>query len=758
MTERLKLGEILVQASVLTAEQLDTALEAQNATDGPRPRLGSMIARLGFATESEIATAVAQQLGVPFVDMTSATPDPSLLQALPRRIADHHQALPLDRADDGVVTVAISDPTNVVALDDLGMMLGGKLRVAVATAGSIAEAIERWYGAGEATDAVLRLGEAPTVEVLPEVQVDDDPETVRRSTEMAPIVRLVSALLADATKSRATDVHIEPTVRDLRVRFRIDGQLREVMVLPKYVHLSTISRLKIMTGMDIAERRRPQDGRGRVLIDGVEVDLRTSTLPTMHGEKIVLRLLRKDESSIDFASLGMGTHELALIERLLAMPQGLLVFTGPTGSGKTTSMYAAMRSLIDPTRNVVTLEDPIEYQINGVNQVQIDERIGLSFARGLRTVLRQDPNVILVGEIRDTETAQIAMQAALTGHLVMTTLHTNDAPAAITRLIDIGVEPFLIGSALTAVVAQRLLRTVCAQCTERADPSERTLTMLGLNRADLTGKTIVHGAGCAACAFTGYRGRTGVFEMLTINARLREQILVGAAEASIAQVAREEGLRTLRQNGLTLAFEGRTTLDEVLRATYFERQETLRCPGCRQEVEQTFSSCPFCQTELSGRHCSACRRPARPEWRSCPWCSTGLGEVVPFGEGVPRVLIVDDDEQLCAMWAALLEPDFDVTWVTSADEALRRALVDRPDVIVLDLVLPDQPGTTVVRALREQVATRGIPVMMLTGEGDQAAEIDALVAGADDFLRKPVEDDVLRARLSALLRRAIRAS
>ncbi|HEX9712825.1 MAG TPA: ATPase, T2SS/T4P/T4SS family [Actinomycetota bacterium] len=758
MTQRLRLGEILVQAGILTDEQLARALDAQAGADGVRHRLGSVITRLGFANETEIATAIARQLGVPFLDVSDLTPDPELVSLIPRRIAEHHQAIPVGRNDDGVITVALADPTNVVALDDLGMILGRRIELAVATAAAIGERIERWYGiGGGANEAVLWIGDASAVEVLPDFQMDEDLESVRRSTEMAPIVRLVNALLSDATKSRATDVHIEPYPREVQVRFRIDGHLREVMTLPKYVHLSTISRIKVMNGMDIAERRRPQDGRGRVLVDGQEVDVRVSTLPTMHGEKVVLRLLRKDEAQVDFAVLGMADDELAAMQRLLAMPQGLIVFTGPTGSGKTTSMYAAMRQLVDPSRNVVTLEDPIEYQINGVNQVQIDDRIGLSFARGLRTILRQDPNIILVGEIRDAETAQIAMQAALTGHLVMTTLHTNDAPSAITRLVDIGVEPFLISSALSAVVAQRLLRTVCTECTQRADPSERTLAMLGLTRGDLIEHTIVQGAGCPTCAFTGYLGRAGIFEILTMTTRVREQIIAGASEAGLARVAREEGLRTLRQTGLARAFEGRTTLDEVLRATYFEREDTYRCPGCRHEVERSFASCPYCQTPLAGGHCGSCSRPTKPEWHACPWCSASLTPSSPFADGVPRVLLVDDDPELCAMLKTLLSPEFDVTTAGTAEEALRRAPVDRPDLILLDLLLPDQSGTAVAEALRAQVATASIPIVMLTGEADEDAEIRALQAGADDFLRKPVEEDVLRARLSALLRRSVRA-
>jgi type IV pilus assembly protein PilB len=577
---------------------------------------------------------------------------------------------------------------------------------------------------------------------------------------MAPVVQLLNSIIADAAKARATDIHIEPQQADVRVRYRVDGVLREVSTLPLWLRAAMLSRLKIVCGMDIAERRRPQDGRARVTVDGRPIDVRVSTIATMHGEKAVVRLLPDPSGEVPLDQLGLTDDQLGPVERHLAMPQGLILFTGPTGSGKTTSMYAVLHRLASPERNVTTLEDPIEYQMHNVNQIQIDEKTGLTFATGLRTVLRQDPDVILVGEIRDAETARICVQSAMTGHLVFSTLHTNDAASAVTRLADIGIEPFLISSSLSLVVAQRLLRRVCPSCRRPVEPSERTLKLLGVKPESLAGVQLVSGAGCSACGHTGYQGRVGVYEVLEVTPSLRERIAAGASPAVLTVAARAQGMRILREVALEKAFAGETTLDEVLRATRIDLEEARHCVTCGRGIEAAFVSCPYCMTALNPRACPSCSRPVEPGWKGCPYCGGSLGTVAGVGGGPagdagsrPRLLLVEDDRATALRVRTMLEPEFDVTAAHAGSEAIEKATTTMPEIMLLDLGLPDMPGTEVLRSLRELPAARDLLIVVLTAADDHKSEIECLEAGVDDFLHKPVVEDVLRARLAALLRR-----
>lgn len=736
---------------------MEEVLARQQAAEGKRPRLGVLIHQLGLATEDEVAAALAAQLGLPFLDLATVPLDPGTVEMVPRTLAYLHHLVPIERtADDGLL-IAMADPTNVVAIDDVRIATGVReVRVAVATASAVQEAADRLYGLeGAATDLVNRLGVATGVEVLPELDIDeDDVDLLRRSTNLAPIVRLANAVFADAVRGRATDIHVEPQASEVKIRYRIDGLLREVMTLPKHTHAAFVSRIKIISGMDIAERRRPQDGRGKIRVESVDVDTRVSAIPTLTGEKVVIRLLRKGEGVVGFPSIGMDPDELETLSRALAAPQGLIVLTGPTGSGKTTTLYAALTHLKTPDKNVVTLEDPIEYEIPGINQTQIDEKTGITFARGLRTILRQDPNVIMVGEIRDAETAEIAAQAALTGHLVLTTLHTNDAASAVTRLVDLGVEPFLIASSLSLVVAQRLVRTICDRCRTPAEPSERTLELLGIGRRALDNARLFRGEGCEACGYTGFRGRTGLFELLPVSSQMREQIAAQPSEAILGRAARAAGHRSLRQNGLAKALAGITTLEEVLRVTYVDAVEAPSCPSCRQEIDRSFVACPYCQAELGPAGCPSCGKPTEPGWGACPYCRADLRPVEIPSER-PRVLAIDDDPSISALLSAVMGDEFEVEAVRSGEEGIRRATVARPDLILLDLGLPDMRGTEVAQRLRESVATSLIPIIMLTGFDD--AEMESLRAGVDDYVTKPFDPERLRARMQAALRRVARS-
>jgi type IV pilus assembly protein PilB len=756
--KRARLGDILVTAEVITADQLEGALKVQENATGRKPKLGAVIVKLGLAEEDEIARALAQQLDVAYVDLNAVIPDPGATRMLPRSIARRHQLLPIRKVDDGIV-IAMADPTNVFAIDDVRTAIrGSKVSVVVATPSAINEYEERFYASGLGTTDILdRLGVAADVEVVPE-EHDMDPasdvdlEALQRSAHTAPIVRLVNAILADAVAARATDVHIEPQQTEVKVRYRIDGLLREVMVLPKHVQALVVSRIKIISGMDIAERRKPQDGRGRIMVDDNEVDSRVSCVPTFAGEKAVIRLLRSGEESVTLDRLGLDDHQRETMDKALLIPQGLIVFTGPTGAGKTSTMYAALDHIKSPEKNIVTLEDPIEYQIPELNQMQIDEKSGLSFAGGLRSILRQDPDVIMVGEIRDLETAQIVMQSSLTGHLVLSSLHTNDAVSAVTRLVDLGVEPYLIASALELVIAQRLIRVICDKCKEPAEVSNQLLSLLGLAPIDLEGSTIMKGAGCEKCGYSGYRGRTGIYEVLPINQQLREQITAQVSDSSLSYAARASGVRTLRASGLAKVRAGITTLEEMLRVTHVEREEVVRCPACRQEVDPAFLVCPYCQEDLSGNACPQCNRDVQAEWTICPYCRADLPSKHKPSDGRPRILVVDDDTSLIKLVEGLLATDYEVLSAANAEEGLRRANIERPDLILLDLWLPDVDGIEVAERLRRSAATSLIPVIMLTG--DDSSEVASLRAGVDDYVVKPFDEDALVARIETALRRS----
>ena len=561
-TMRRRLGQVLVAHGVLSEVLLDELLAEQAATSQvggvPRRRLGQMVVDHGLASETEVAEALADLLALEVVDLASEPVDPSTVRLIPRAMAERFQLLVVARDESGL-RVAAADPTNVLALDDVRIHTRERsLHVVVATPSQIRGHLARaWSLADDAADAVHLLAVD-----------DDDPDPVPGDVDQTPTVRLLDALLGDAVRAGASDVHIEPQRDGVRVRYRIDGVLRDVMTVPRAAGPAMVSRLKIMSGLDIAERRVPQDGRTRIGIDDRMIDARVSSLPAIHGEKIVVRLLTLAENVPSLGDLGLTGEQFQALQGTLRRPQGLVLITGPTGSGKTNTLYAAINEVITPESNVVTLEDPVEVQLPGITQVQINERTGMTFARGLRAVLRQDPDVVLVGEIRDLETAELALRAALTGHLVLSTLHTNNAVQAVTRLIDMGIPPYLVASSLELVVAQRLVRTSCDLCSQDYRPKADVMESLGLSYADLSGVTPRRGAGCAECGESGYRGRVGVFEILEMTPKVRHAFVVDPTENSLAAAVNQHGRYTLREAGLAAAAAGRTTYEEALRVTH----------------------------------------------------------------------------------------------------------------------------------------------------------------------------------------------
>jgi type IV pilus assembly protein PilB len=608
---RPRLGDLLITAGVLDRGQLEEALGAALAGE----RLGTTLLRLSLASDEDVADAVASQLRLPRVDIEQEPIDPAAVDQLPERIAVRHGVLPL-RFDDGALVVATADPSDVVALDDVRLAAGVRtVRPVVAVAGPLERARARAYAADGASDVLEGLQTSTEPDQLDDLEEPDDDQ---------PVIRLVDALLVDAITGRASDVHLEPDRTGLRVRFRVDGLLKEATRVPRSLSAQVLSRVKIMARLDIAERRLPQDGRAVVRVDGQPIDLRVSTMPTQHGETVVLRVLPKDAAHVSLGDLG---HRDDLRDRFLTAlerPQGMVLVTGPTGSGKTTTLYAGLAAVADPTRNVLTLEDPVEVQLPGVNQTQIEHKIGLTFARGLRHVLRQDPDVVLVGEIRDQETAQLAVEASFTGHLVLATLHTNDAPSAVARLVDLGADPFLIASSLLLVVAQRLARRVCPRCAVADTPRPEVVRALGLDADALADASLKRGTGCRACDDTGSHGRVALGEVLTATPRLRELIVERAPETVLARQARLEGLRTLREDAIARARAGVITLGEALRVTPDAAVDVARCPSCEAVVADDHVACPMCGTGLASGHCGGCGRAVDAAWRTCPWCRHGL--------------------------------------------------------------------------------------------------------------------------------------
>jgi len=558
---RRRLGEVLVASGHLSAERLDVVLAEQVEDGTPRRRLGRILVDEGVLDEHALAEALGELLGLPVVDLGREAVEPDVARLLPRAVAERAQIVLL-AVTGRTVRVAAADPTNVVALDDVRLHTGAhEVHVVVATETQVRDKLRRlWALSDESLDITAMADDAEDAD---EPALDE--RALRSAVDDAPTVRLVNAMLAEAVRQGASDLHVEPQRDGLRIRHRVDGVLRDVMLLPKGAAAAVVSRLKIVSGLDIAERRLPQDGRARIAVDGTAVDARVSTLPGLHGEKVVLRLFATDSAVQPLTTLGLTPSQLAVVERVVAASQGLVLITGPTGSGKTRTLYACLARALTPEVNVVTLEDPIELQLPGVTQVAVHPRGGMTFARGLRAVLRQDPDVVMVGEVRDSETAELALQASLTGHLVLTTLHTNDAPGAVTRLVDIGVESYLVASSLSLVIAQRLVRRPCAACAAPYEPADAVLAGLGLSRESLAGASPRRGEGCPACAGSGYRGRLGVFEVLEVSPAIRRAI--GSGEEALAGAAAAAGLERLRDHALAVAARGETTYEEVLRAT-----------------------------------------------------------------------------------------------------------------------------------------------------------------------------------------------
>ncbi len=567
-----RLGEILIKENLITSDQLRQALAHQKANGG---KLGTCLMQLGFISDDEITGVLSRQYGVPSINLKYYEVDAAVIKLIPQDTAIRYQIVPLSRVG-STLTIAMTDPTNVFAMDDIKFMTGFNVEPVVASETAIAEAISKFYGEAESEEQLTKVMKDLTGDDNADLELAAEEQEMNlaeleRAAEEAPIIKLVNLVLTDAVKRGASDIHIEPYEKEIRVRLRIDGILQAVMSPPMRLRDAIISRVKIMAKLDISEKRLPQDGRIMIKYrkDGriKDLDFRVSTIPTLFGEKIVMRLLDKENLRLDMTKLGFEPDSLTKFEKAILRPYGMVLVTGPTGSGKTNTLYSSISRLNTPETNIMTAEDPVEFQLAGINQVQMKDQIGLNFAAALRAFLRQDPNIILVGEIRDFETAEIGVKAALTGHLVLSTLHTNDAPSTISRLMNMGIEPFLVATSVNLICAQRLVRRICMNCKEPLKVPEEAMLDAGFTADEIPKTEISIGKGCGTCNKTGYKGRVGLYEVMEINDELRELILVGASALELKKKAMDNGMITLRRSGLTKVASGFTTIEEVLRET-----------------------------------------------------------------------------------------------------------------------------------------------------------------------------------------------
>ncbi|MBI2401451.1 MAG: type II/IV secretion system protein [Gemmatimonadetes bacterium] len=709
--------------------------------EGAKDTLWETVVSQGKATDEQLLGGLATRFRLKLADITQS--DRQARELVPEQVAKKYHIIPL-RITDSYLEIATANPFDLDCEKMLAFATGREVRIQLASPKKIQDKIDEFYRPESVIGQLLEGMESDAeVTQLKEKELEEIAVSAEEASQR-PVVRLVDLILSEGILSRASDIHVEPEEGGVAVRYRIDGVLRQVMKIPRAAGLPLISRMKIISSLDISDRRRPQDGRARVAVNGVPVDLRVSTLPATLGEKVVLRILDSSRTVLSLDSLGFNPNEGAAIKALLDNRDGVILVTGPTGSGKTTTLYSALRHVQSEGVNIVTVEDPVEYRIQGIVQVQVNEKAGLTFAAALRSILRQDPDVVLVGEIRDKETAQIAIQASLTGHLVLSTLHTNDAPNAVTRLVDIGIEPFKIASAFRGVVAQRLMRRLCPTCKEvwvETIPAK-------LHRWVPPDTPLYRAVGCPECAMTGYRGRFSIIEVLTVTPEVERRIGAGETADRIAEAAHAGGMTSLWESGLSHVLRGESTIDELLRVVDVPQEDTaapVRAPGKRPSPAPGVAPGVVKERESGPQP-----KPISAEFELLEPVELGA----PRQAAGAKVLLVDDEDMLRKVMRDLLERDgYHVVEARNGVEALDQ--IDRygPDIIVLDLNLPGLDGYGVLSHLRSRPATADIPVVVLTARGDEENEVRVFEHGADDFLSKPFRARALSARLAAVLGR-----
>ncbi len=697
------LTDTLIKQGLITAEQLEDAKAKQRGAKKP---IQDLLVDMGFVTEDDMLKVSSSVFNQPAVDLTNEKLDSEVLKLIPYELAKRYSVFAL-RKESGHVIVATSDVQNVIALDDLRAITKQNIKAFLCKKSQVSEFIEKSYNFDDSLyDIMKNFKDDVKIEL---VKTDNDElvsnKRYEKTFEISPTVRLTSLIINDAVKKRASDIHIEAQEKISKVRYRIDGDLRNIMDIPISIHAGLVSRIKVLSGLDIAETRKPQDGRVKISLNGKRIDLRISTIPTFHGEKLEIRVLDPEEAKIELSKIGFEDSESKLYKEAIVKPQGIILITGPTGSGKTSTLYATLNFIKSENKNIVTIEDPIEYLIEGVNQMQVNPAKDVTFANGLRSLLRQDPNIILVGEIRDKDTAEIAFRSSLTGHLVFSTLHTNNAVSSITRLFDIGLEPYLVASSLMIVVAQRLVKLLCPDCKEEYIPEEKIKEDFKKYIDQLKIDKFYKAKGCQKCGYSGYFGRTAVFEVLTINDKLKDLIVAKSSENMILNEAQNAGLNSLTLSAMKKVKAGIVCIEDVAKIIGVAEKDKI------------------------------------------------VQKSVETGEKL-RILVADDEEDLLALVKKRLEAaGYEIIISRDGEELVELAHNKKPDLIITDVTMPKLNGYEAVNALKTSLETASIPIIMLTARQDKDSEIKGIDVGADDYITKPFDKDKLLARIKMLLRR-----
>ena len=718
---RKKLGEYLIESGLIDEKTLMNALEIQKVQ---KKRLGQTLIDIGAATDEQISEALSKQLKIPHVHLDKVNVSEKIISLIPSELAENYLLVPVKEID-GKLVVAMANPLDLYAIDDVRFVTQMSIKIAVAPQNDILDAIEKYYPKQYLQDDLKSGMETDdSVEIIQEAKTEEeDIQDLEHLSELPPIVRLINAIISDAIKHEASDIHIDPQDKAVVVRFRVDGIMREIMKTDKHVHASMVSRIKILSNMDISIRRKPQDGRSQVRYKKKMYDLRISTIPTSYGETVTIRILDKKGAGRKLEDLGFSEKALKDFTDAMGKPQGIILVTGPTGSGKSSTLYTCLTMLNSPTVNIITVEDPIEYEVLGINQVQVNPKAGITFAAGLRSILRQDPDIVMVGEIRDSETASITFQAAQTGHLVLSTLHTNDTTSAVTRLLDLNIDPFLISDSLLAVIGQRLVRKICPKC-KKPDPMSdkiagRVAPYIGKDKM----AKFYKGTGCESCQYTGYSGRLALFEVLRITPSLREAIEPHVSSLNLRKIAERIGLQSIFLDGIEKAIKGLTTVEEVYRV------------ASPEEIEQSYAMEDSSLKET------------KPEKYSTGEYSSPISSVKP-----KKILVADDNEVTLRLFRNFLESEnYNIITARNGLEALKLSLQEIPDLIITDFLMPKLDGINLTKKLKSNLTTRYIPVIIITAKDDVAFEVKGIDAGADDYLTKPVNSKKLLARVNRLL-------
>ena len=739
MSNDVMIGELLVRAGLIDSAALAEAREVQKK-DGTS--LAKVLQTLQLVDGRAVSRAIAESLHLELLSDEIPEILPEVLALLPRDFCHKRLVVPLSVQGNGL-RLALADPMDYSTMQDVEFRVGKRVVAVVASESAMELLLANFYPPDLSAEVLKAANLHGEVEQLDESEFEVvDPAKLAKDTKTPPVIRLVNLILSGAAQGGASDIHMEPKETYLQVRYRVDGLLRDVMRVGNDQREAAISRMKIISGMDIADRRRPQDGRSRLRYEGKRIDLRVSTLPTQFGEKVVIRLLDSKRAQITMQQMGLTPENQRNFESMLSRSQGMILVTGPTGCGKSSTLYTALNWVKSPTKNIITVEDPIEYQLEGVNQVQINPKAGVTFAAGLRSILRQDPNIILVGEIRDRETAAIALEAAQTGHLLLSTVHTNNAPSTISRLLDLGIEPFLISSAVIGILAQRLVRKTCPSCATPQPPAAELIEKIGGNHQLPADGQWVAGRGCKECGETGYRGRLAIHELLVVTDEVRDLISRRAQDHEIRRVARASGMRTLLEDGVSKAARGLTTLDEVLRVAVMDGSVASAEGEAAKNPEAVAATSTYEAIKQQNANAGPAPSPTQ-------------GSAPDGPNGKPRVLVVEDDGTISLVVKYFLELEgFEVLVAKDGASGLETLRRERPQLVVTDCNMPGMNGMNMVKALRADPLTRDTAVLMLTSEEGVDKETEALAVGVDDYIVKPVEPRRLAARVKSVLARS----